>query len=116
MFEPSRFEILLRTQRLIHMGEWLERNESIFAALIEGLSDAVDLHLMDEEIDTWVADEFHQLSSALSSCIRNLTDYKDSLTKTEHNYKLILNYPRHPHVKKPTVILDEQQSQESTKS
>jgi hypothetical protein len=116
MFEPSRSEILLRTQRLIRMGEWLERNAPIFGSLIEALSDAVELHLMDEDIDSWIEEEFHQLSRALSACIQNLSDYKASLTKEEQCSMVVVNYPRHPHDKQPTVVLDEQQSQESTKS
>ena len=116
MFEPSRAAILSRTQRLIHMGEWLERNEEILATLIEDLSDAVDLH-MDGELDSFIENEFHRLSAALSSCICNLVDHKDALNPSDHSMKLILRHPRHTRcIKSLTVVLDEQQSQESTKS
>lgn len=113
MIERSRSEILSRTQRLILMGEWLERNEPILVSLIVNLQESVELHLDDEYtgIDAFLVEHFHQLSHALSALNQNLDDYKESLKSIPSDFQLKINYPWHCRsIKQPTVVLDEQQT------
>lgn len=118
MLERSRSEILSRTQHLIQLGEWLERNEPIIAQLTERLSESVDLYLDDEVyIDESTGQHFTQLANALYAVITNLSDYKESVKSTPNDLQLTINYPWHCRsIKHTTVVLDEQQSKETTKS
>ena len=69
--EPLHQSILYRTQRLIRMGEWLERNAATICLAFEVIDRAHDL-TMDPPEDMPCSDIVEQVSSQQVSAIRAL--------------------------------------------